>query len=204
MSLYKTENASLIQWAGAAGTGIMPQLYPIGLIGDTLGLVADIPTDKAMAQRQQSKFLNIIPGVGNYRLMSRRKKLAADYKGQGAGTYKPVSQTLGSKTSVILLALLGAAAGGLIERSNKEGDSRTNVVNGILTGLLAGAGTGLAANGLGALTAATTKTRNKREQMNYQQTPDAWNYIVPGFATYNKYKSYGHMMNSEDYNKTTV
>ena len=77
----------------------------------------------------------------------------------------------------------------------------TGAKKGLGIGAAIGGGLGLGASSIGGLAALLTKTRDAKDQKKYEQGGTAPNYIIPGMAAYNGYKSLGHILNSKDYLK---
>lgn len=166
-------------------------------VGSLSGILKK-PTREDIKNYQKSKKLNLIPGVSAYRMAQRRKQLASRYTG-GAGFQKPLSQSIGPFSSAILLALAGAGIGAGIGAIADGG--ATGAKTGLGIGAAIGGGLGLGASSIGGLAALLTKTRDAKGQKKYEQGATAPNYIIPGMAAYNGYKSLGHILNSKDYLK---
>lgn len=161
-----------------------------GLGGTVHGLIDHAPTKQQIQEFDKSPGMSYIPGVGISRLSRRRRK-------QGASRSKVVSQSIGGLTSSLLLTAIAAITGGIYgnAQSGAQGAKRGAVL-GAITG---GAASGLAHLG-GAISAGITDTRSKQQQQDYDQSgaSTAANFLIPGFSTYNKFKSYGRLHKQQE------
>ena len=154
--------------------------------GGIAGALKDAPTDQQIKQMQEnSQITKRLPGVSNYRMAIRRKK-------QGASTAKVLSQNLGGLTSAALLALVA----GIMASDDGSGA-------GTAAGIGLGALTGLAAHNIGAAIAGLTDTRTRKQQRKYDRSGSGTlaNFLLPGYAGYNKYKSYGRLIKDQEQQK---
>lgn len=173
--------------AGAIGWSMLPGGNLANAIGGLHGLGAAVsPT--AEADLDANGAAALLPGVGASRVRQRmRNQLTA---GDGS-SHRYWSTNIGQVTGNILPALVGGGVGALVGADVAgEGDR----------GLGAGIGAGVGALGtiaginlLAALTAAITKRRTKQEQAEAAASGGgvAADYLLPGVAAYNAWKSYG-------------
>lgn len=178
---------------GVVGGGI-PVVGPIigaaGTVGGVIGAASDKPKEEDIKKMNEQKHMSLIPGVANHRLAQRRAK-------QGATTVKNISQQVGWSTSTLLVALASAIAGGAMEATNPD---PLGSVAGALKGFAIGGSASLLAHGAGTLAAGLTQTRNKRQQQQYDKSSGSTlaNFLIPGYAGYNKYKSYGRLIKDQE------
>lgn len=191
------KRAALNKEAGPVNDLIATQLYgsipyvgPVAnAVGSIAGLVMD-SDDKAENDMNRSEGLGWLPGVGAARVTRRLKNqnTAAD------GSRKRFwSTTLGPLTSTLLAAGVGAAAGAGIGGAVTSDSIGAGALNGAGRGAVIGAGVAGGASLLAALIAACKKRRTKEEQLAAasDNSAVAADYLVPGYATYNAWKSYG-------------
>jgi len=140
--------------------------------------------------------LVVVPGSGTYRLARRREKELEDKKGD---TPHFISQALGPGTS--LLTTAGAAAGlgaGLGALVGDKGYKGRMAGVGAGMGALSGTGLWLLAELAAPIRAAATKRRTKKEQQEYANSGTLKEYLVPGAASYNAYKTLGRALDPND------
>lgn len=161
--------------------------------GSMVGLFSGkTPTLEELAEMEKNHN-GWIPGNAARRTMLRRRMVNEKFKGNRGTIY---SEEWGPGTSWLLTTLgtagLGAlAAGGLAAGYGRSDAPLLAGMGGIGGLMLGGVGSGLA-NMIGMARAGMTPTRTDKEQKAYEQADDNWkNWVLPGRAMYNKYKSLG-------------
>ena len=175
--------------------GILPALA--GAAGSIGGLVVKPKGDK----NPETQATNLIPGVGQFRLAQRSRRMADMSERAGKpGIANLIAEKLGPMTSSLVGAGAGAL-GGLGLAAAAGGDSRAKGV-----GAGVGAGVGVAAPLLiAALAAAIKRRRTNAEQIAADTTGRAVaKYLVPGLATYDDYKRLGASGNNDEKQKKTA
>ena len=184
----------LLPYAGTTAVGI----------GSAAGGLDTPATEEAEKEWDKTPGKNWIPGVGTYRLARRQRRQLVDDKGNAPHA---ISQGFGPFTSTLASLLAGSAAGGLIGGGIGAGLSGSD---GALAGGGAGAGAGAAVGGGaallanllgGPLAAAFTKRRTKEQQKAYANSGTLKEYLVPGVASYNAWKSLGRTIGESDERK---
>lgn len=171
----------------ASGIPVVGQLASLAGSGGYIGgLVADPEGDGNPA----TSALSVVPGVGQFRLGQRRRRVMDASNAAGAsGTANLVAEHLGGLTS----PLVSAAAGGLIGSGLGAAIGGHNGArHGAGRGALAGAAVGLTAPVVAAIAAAIRRKRSKQEQIASDTTGRAVaKYLVPGLAAYDSAKRLG-------------
>lgn len=175
---------------GAALGAIAPGLADaVGIGGMVHGAVQPTPTEAEEAKLDKEPLLAMAPGVAQSRVMRRLKRQNRADDGSQRHTW---AQQFGPLTSTLLAAGAGAGVGaGAGALAGEPGQRGAAAGTGALIGAGIGAGGSLAAHLLGAGLAGLTPTRTRAEQRAYANSDAAGEWIVPGLATYNAYKSYG-------------
>lgn len=173
--------------AGALGWSMIPGGDIANAIGGIHGLGAAVsPT--AEADLDANGAAALLPGVGASRVRQRmRNQLTA---GDGS-SHRYWSTNIGQVTGNILPALIGGGAGALIGAGAADEGNRG--MGAAIGGGVGALGTVAGVNLLAALTAAVTRRRTKQEQAEAAASGGgvAADYLVPGVAAYNAWKSYG-------------
>lgn len=181
---------------GAVAPGVGPTLAQAAdLAGMIHGATTNTPKDADIKAMNEDSMKSFIPGVGGSRYIRRLKQQTKDRNG---GYSKAWSQVLGPHTSIagvtLLASLLGAGAGAALNTDNRAAGAALGSGVGALAGLGLGGGASLA----GALAAAITKRRTQAEHDKYiNEDSVAPEYLVPGVAVYNKWKTIGRMMQKD-------
>jgi hypothetical protein len=174
---------------GAALGAISPALAQAVSLGGTIhGAVQPTPTEAEEAQLDKEPLLSMAPGVAASRVMRRLKRQNRADDGSQRHTW---AQQFGPLTSTLLAAGAGAGIGAGAGALAGAGQRPEAAGTGALIGAGIGAGGSLAAHLLGAGLAGLTPTRTRAEQRAYANSDAAGEWIVPGLAAYNVYKSYG-------------
>ena len=181
---------------------IITSSIPYVNVGNTIGAVAgylEEPTGRKELEglnkaNTKNKSYSLIPGIGAYRNV---KRITNTHKAYGAKSSraKAIHQAIGPATQVLLSSLIGAGIGGVV--GGVFGD---NIGVGKVTGIAGGAGIGMSAGAaigagsqlVGALAAALTRTRTAEEQRKASTQGSARNYLIPGYGTYDHFKTLGH------------
>lgn len=183
----------LLPYAGTAAVGI----------GSTAGGLDTPATEEAEKEWDKTPNKNWIPGVGTYRLARRQRRQLIDDKGNAPHA---ISQSFGPATSILASMLAGGAAGSLLGGGVGAG---VGGAGGALDGAAGGAGVGAAVGGgaallatlLGSGAAAFTPRRTKEQQKAYANSGTLKEYLVPGVASYNAWKSLGRTIGESDERK---
>lgn len=133
-----------------------------------------------------SEALALVPGVAAYRNMRRVKRQTEADDGTHSRLW---SQLIGPTTSTALTTGIGAAIGHAVDKED-----------GALLGGLAGLGTAGVANVLAGIIAAIRRRRTPEEQRAYANSgigTGAAEYLVPGVAAYNHFKTVGAAMGKD-------
>ena len=165
----RKEASTNVELIGANGLG--------GNLGALIGLCAD-PAKEDHLNKTMGEVKNLfIPGVGGYRLARRR---TGEAKKLGADKTKAVSELLGGATSGIPRNVLAGLA------------SQVHPIAGV--GALA------LPSVAAAIAALATKTRTEEEQKDYEHSTaqTILNYLLPGMAEYNMFKSIGYMQDQDN------
>lgn len=174
---------------GAALGAIAPGLADAVSIGGAIhGAVQPTPTEEEEAKLDKEPLLSMAPGVAASRVMRRLKRQNRADNGSQRHTW---AQQFGPLTSTLLAAGAGAGIGAGAGALAGAGQRPEAAGTGALIGAGIGAGGSLAAHLLGAGLAGLTPTRTRAEQRAYANSDAAGEWLVPGLATYNAYKSYG-------------
>ena len=132
--------------------------------------------------------LSFIPGVGYYRISQRVQGTAKKY-GDKAPRARALSTELGPVTSTLLSTLIGSGIGATTSLITGE---PKDIIRGGIAGGLTGATAASIANLIGALSAGITPRRTDKEQKDSGRVSQkVMNYLVPGVATYDKFKTLG-------------
>lgn len=181
----------LLPYAGTAAVGI----------GSAAGGLDTPATEEAEKEWDKTPSKNWIPGVGTYRLARRQRRQLIDDKGNAPHA---ISQGFGPFTSTLASMLAGAGLGAGVGGSlaPQLGEPGTwGAATGAGVGSLVGGGAGLLANLIGAGTAAFTPRRTKEQQKAYANSGTLKEYLVPGVASYNAWKSLGRTIGESDERK---
>lgn len=161
--------------------------------GSMVGLFSGkTPTLEELAEMEKNHN-GWIPGNAARRTMLRRRMVNEKFKGNRGTIY---SEEWGPGTSWLLTTLgtagLGALAAGGLAAGHGRQDAPLLAGMGGIGGLMLGAVGSGAANLIGMARAGMTRPRTDKEQKEYEQAEDNWkNWVLPGRALYNKYKSLG-------------
>lgn len=180
--------------AGSVGWGMVPYVGPMAnAVGAYHGLGAAV-SPEAEAKLDENAAAAWIPGVGASRQVQRlRNQLTAD----DGSSHRYWSTVNGQFTGNILPAAVGGTVGAIVGRKYLGDD-------GAVIGGLTGAGLSMGAvNLLAALAAASTKRRTKAEQQEAAASGSgvAADYLVPGVAAYNYWKSVGRSIGDAEERK---
>lgn len=201
MDMYKVveamrKRASLSKEAGPIGDAVGSiawSMDPTGIgsiansIGGIHGLGAKV-NPNAEAELDDHGARAILPGVGASRVIQRlRNQLTAN----DGSSHRYWSTQTGQFTGNIIPGLIGAGVGAHIGANSADEENKGT--GAIIGGIAGGVGTVAGINLLAALTAAVTRRRTKQEQAEAAASGGrvAADYLVPGHATYNLWKSYG-------------
>lgn len=198
------KHASLVKEADAANDAVATQVMsmipyiggPATGIGGIAGWV-DSASDAHEAEYDKTPGSSWIPGVGAKRITTRLKNQLTGSNGTRKRFW---SSQFGPLTSLLLSSAagagIGAGAGALVNREEPS----DGALAGAGVGALAGAGVGAGASLLAALIAAATKRRTKAEQLAAADSSAgvAADYLLPGAATYNNYKSIGRSLGDSE------
>lgn len=199
-----------------ASTLVQNFLYPlIGPTGVGLGASAgsmDTPaTEEAEKEWDAHPGKAWLPGVSAYRLNRRHRRQLVDDKGNSPHA---IAQGFGPITSTLAAMLAGGAAGGAlgagvggtfgVDDSHAKGALLGGGV-GALAGTGALGGIALLANLLGGpIAAAMTKRRTAEEQRAYNNSSTLKEYLIPGVAPYNAWKTTGRVFGAADERKANT
>lgn len=191
-----------------ASTMLWPLLPYVGSgavgVGSAAGSLDTPATEEAEKEWDKTPEKNWIPGVGAYRLTRRQRRQLVDDKGNAPHA---ISQGFGPATSTLAALLAGGFAGGTLGGLVGAG---VNGGDGALAGAAGGAGVGAASlGGLallaniagGPIAAAITKRRTKEQQKAYANSGTLKEYLIPGVAPYNAWKSLGRTIGESDERK---
>lgn len=158
-----------------------------GMGGTAAGLLRETKGD----ENPKTEGKNLIPGVGSYRLAQRIRRVADQSDRAGAkGTRNLLAEVLGGLTAPIVGAGVGGLAG--LGISAATGSNK-----GVGAGIGAGAGAALPQL-IGALAAAVTKRRSRKEQTASDTSGRATaKYLVPGLGVYDYLKRLGASGNND-------
>lgn len=196
------KTASQIKQAGPrseiASTMLWPLLPYAGSAAVGIGSAAgglDTPAPEAEEEKwDETPGKNWIPGVGTYRLTRRQRRQLVDDKGNAPHA---ISQGFGPFTSTLAAMLAGGALGGIggaVAKPNND----VALGTGAGIGAAVGGGAALLANLIGAGTAAFTPRRTKEQQKAYANSGTLKEYLVPGAASYNAWKTLGRTIGESD------
>lgn len=185
-------NRAYVKAAGAIADAASSEVYeqlgtlglePLGLASSTgklVGLLSNPATKKELKLYRDTPSFGFIPGVGGYR---KHKRLKADLTNKKGKRPHYWSQVIGKNlTSPLISGGLGALAGAALS----DEDYRP-------VGAWIGAGVGAGITGLAAaLAALIKKRRNKKQHEKYLESSSIPEYLVPGLAAYNQYKTVGY------------
>lgn len=200
------KTASQIKQAGPrseiASTMLWPLLPYAGLPAVGIGSAAgglDTPAPEAEEEKwDETPGKNWIPGVGTYRLTRRQKRQLVDDKGNAPHA---ISQGFGPFTSTLASMLAGAGLGAGVGGSlapQLGAPGGWGAATGAGVGSLVGGGAALLANLIGAGSAAFTPRRTKEQQKAYANSGTLKEYLVPGVAPYNAWKTHGRTIGESD------
>ena len=162
---------------GYVGDSLTGPLYlPTSTAGMLHGLVSDIDPDE-VKQMEKAPGTAFFPGVGSSRIQRRQRAVDA-VSGDSNGT---LHRFLGAPVNLVLLSLLGAGAGAMLDSEDRS--------RGAAIGLGAGAGTSILSQLAGAALAGGTKHRNIKDHK--KNRAGISNYLVPGMAGYETLKTLG-------------
>lgn len=168
----------------------------VAYVNGPADLAGRIIGDNTSTKDYDDSALGYVPGISAYRVQRRRAEAA---KLLGADKTQQVNQFLGGLTGTLLGGGIGGGAGALLGKA--IGDA-SNVEDGGTAGALMGAGIGAATGAIAphliaGLAALIKRRRTAAEQKEYEQNGGVGNYLIPGMATYNDYKSKGFLMGDE-------
>lgn len=162
--------------------------------GSLLGLFqGEAPTLEELDEMENDNY-GWIPGNAMRRTMLRRRMVNKLLGGKPSTIY---SEKWGPSTAGAVSMLGGGAlgaltAGGIAAALGKGVVAAPIAVLGGMGGMSLGAIGALIANNIGAARAAMTPNRTDEEQQEYEQAKSQWkNWLIPGYARYNWYKSLG-------------
>ena len=140
--------------------------------------------------------LVMVPGGGSYRLLRRRLKELENDKGDAPHF---VSQGVGPGTSLLATTGVGAGAGAaLAALLAGKGDRGRMAGVGAGIGAISGIAPWLLGEAIAPVAAAIKKRRTKEEQQAYANSGTLKEYLVPGVASYNAYKTLGRALESDE------
>lgn len=206
-----------------ASSPVFDKMFGIGNTGILPYLLTKAPTAaerKRLLAEENAGWSTFAPFVADWRLSRARKSLAAE-KGGGKGLAKPISEGIGPGIAALLWTGAGAGigagigalvdnkkdkakaalpAGGKVEEALNNGSLGTATGWGAALGAGAGFGLSLLGEGIGALSALISRRRTEKEQTKYETSGGrtAMNYLLPGAATYNKYKNIGYLQGEKE------
>ena len=170
-------------------------LNAAGAGGEILGAVGNVPTDADIAEMNRSQWQAFLPGVSHYRMLARARHNAKKTGGVHPD-WNVYGETFGGVPSMLAGTIAGAALGALSAQGFISSD-RERIRKAVMGGLI-GAGIPLTFQGIGALAAAISRRRTKQEQREHDDSRNIANWLIPGVATYNKYKRIGRMLDEEE------
>ncbi|MDO4568784.1 MAG: hypothetical protein Q4D38_00190 [Planctomycetia bacterium] len=176
-------------------------IYGLGSLGGYgAGLVGPTPSLTEISKMDATPARSLIPAIGPMRSIMRRKALRNILKDRTSKSdiSVPISESLGSSTGTAIGTTLGALAGyGASGFVSKDPNDRALVT-------LLGGAAGLASSTLlPGLIALLRKRRTLEQQRTYENNAGtiAKNYLIPGYGTYNQFKSLGassHLSNLDN------
>ena len=184
-----------LQIPGEAILHNVPGVHLISPIATLVGLASDEDNS------QKDMWKSLIPGVGAYRMGNRLKTqikreqrdIDNNSKYQGASPLShAISEALGTGTSSLAMAGIGAGLGALASNDKKKGTT---------IGALTGAGVSAAAILAASIAAAIKRRRTKEEQIEHDKGSILKNLLIPGVGTYNSYKRMGRSQGERDEDK---
>ena len=166
----------------------MSSAGPISGIGSIIGALDTPASEEERADMDRSALRGaLLPGVGAYRTERRMKGLLTNDKGNTphywAQKFAPTLQSIG------LPLILGGIGYSIPYMAGARYDKALN--KGFATGAGIGAGIGLLSNLGGAIGAGLTRRRTAKEQKDYANSSSLKDWLVPGHATYNYWKTMG-------------
>lgn len=197
----KGEIGSMFAW------NLLPYIGGAGnAIGGAAGSMDTPSSEKEEKEWDENPAYGL--GTGAYRANRRLKRQLINDKGR-APHY--ISQSFGTGTSLLASILAGGIGGaaiggglgaGLGFDGNRVRSAGIGAGMGATTGGMIGGGLGLLATlGAGPL-AAMTKRRTKEEQKAYANSPALKEYLIPGLAQYNMWKSVGRAVGDSEERET--
>lgn len=195
----KGELASNLAQAGLAQIPTVVTQIP-GVINGAGSIVGAFSSPATEAEESKwdagdSEVAGLLPGVAGYRMARRRKR---QLKADEGGTPHYWSQAFGPLSALLIASGLGALGGGVVGGATNGFKNDTNALIGAGIGAGVGAG-GAALSELGALIAAAIKRRrSKEEQKAYANSSTASEWLVPGVATYNAWKTMGRVIGDSE------
>lgn len=202
--MNKTASAYLDE-AGKFVTSAIPYVNVANLPGSIAGHIEDPTGEKELKDlntNESTKAYSLIPGIGAYRSAKRLSNVHKMY-GAESPRAKAVHQVVGPATQALLSTLIGAGIGGVVGNmaskylpDDEMPDGLSKEVAATSAGALTGAGIGatssVAASLIGAVAAAISKTRTAEEQREASNAGSLAHYLVPGYGTYDRFKTLGH------------
>ena len=196
----KGEIGSMVAW------NLLPYIGGAGnAIGGAAGSMDTPASEKEEKEWDENPAYGL--GTGAYRANRRLKRQLLNDAGR-APHY--ISQSFGPGTSLLASLLAGGLGGAVIGGGvgaglgfdgNRVRSAGIGAGMGAATGGIVGGGLGLLATlGAGPL-AALTKRRTKEEQKAYANSPTLKEYLVPGLAQYNTWKSVGRAVGDSEERK---
>lgn len=163
--------------------------------GNILGWIASPATEEAESRYDRNRGYAWIPGVGGYQLNKRLKRQLKSDKG---GTPHFWSQTFGPMTSTLATTGAGAILGGLAGAASNGFKDDTRFLPGMGIGAAVGAGASVLAQAIAALSAAVTDRRTKAQQREYANSSTSKEWLIPGSAMYNTWKTIGRSLGDSE------
>lgn len=198
------KHASIVKEAAAVNdvlaSAVMGSLPWIGGPTQAAGAIAglaDTASDADEAEYDKTPGTSWIPGVGAKRMTTRLKNQLTGSNGTRKRFW---SSQFGPLTSILLSSAAGAGIGAGAGALARRDDPSDGALAGAGVGALVGGGTAAGVSLLAALSAAATKRRTKEEQLAAADSSAgvAADYLVPGVATYNNYKSLGRSIGDSE------
>lgn len=160
-------------------------------IGGLHGMISRTPTEEMESEWDEDPYKSFIPGVASSRTERRVKRQATDPNGSTRHYWA-------QKLAPYLHIAAGALGGGLIAGAYSNNSNGKPTAKGILNGIGIGALTGVGANAIGMGLAGLTSRRTKDEQKAYTESSVVPEWLLPGYATYNRWKSLGRAVGDSE------
>lgn len=184
-----------------AHSGI-PVVSQLGALANMGGAIGGLISDPEKEKNPKTDVLSLVPGVGNYRLSQRSRRVMDESNRRGArGTANLVAEAVGPVTSSIIGAGTGGVLGGALGSLKRDAFGRTGVVPGAAVGAIAG---GVLPVLIGSIAAGIRRKRTLDEQAAADTKGRAVaKYLVPGLAQYDSFKRLGASSHLDDKSKKT-